>query len=171
VEVHVVPPALRSTLGPEATAGLLELLESSHRTERAVVIAACSERFERRLADELSKVRVEIARLGAALRTEMADIRADLRETIAAQGADLRREMAAQGADLRQALAAQGADLRQAMAAQGADLRHEMAGLRADLRQEIAAGRVELFKWCFLFWIGQVLAIGGLMSVMLRLAR
>jgi hypothetical protein len=35
----------------------------------------------------------------------------------------------------------------------------------------MATGRIELFKWCFLFWIGQVLAIGGLMGVMLRLAR
>ena len=41
----------------------------------------------------------------------------------------------------------------------------------SDLRAEMASSRVELFKWCFLFWIGQVLAIGGLMGVMLRLMR
>ena len=34
-----------------------------------------------------------------------------------------------------------------------------------------SAGRVDLFKWCFLFWVGQVLAIGGMLEVMLRLTR
>jgi hypothetical protein len=46
-----------------------------------------------------------------------------------------------------------------------------MATLGSGLRDESAAGRVDLFKWCFLFWVGQVLAIGGLLAVMLRLTR
>jgi hypothetical protein len=46
-----------------------------------------------------------------------------------------------------------------------------MSALGGDLRQEIAAGRVDLFKWCFLFWVGQVLAMSGIMGVMLRLMR
>ena len=53
----------------------------------------------------------------------------------------------------------------------GADLRQEMATIGGDLRQEMAAGRVDLFKWCFLFWIGQVLAVGGIVGVMLRVMR
>jgi hypothetical protein len=80
------------------------------------VISACTERFERRLVDEIAKVRVDMAHLGASLR-------------------------------------------------------QEMATMTAGLRQEMATGRVELFKWCFLFWVGQVLAIGGLVGVMLRLLR
>lgn len=105
MEAYSVPPALRSKLGPEATAGLLELLDLSQTEARDTVISACTERFERRLVDEISKVRVDVAQLGASL------------------------------------------------------------------RQEMAAGRVELFKWCFLFWIGQVLAVGGLIAAMLRLLR
>jgi hypothetical protein len=127
VDVQNVPPALRARLGPDATTGLVDLLDLSQREARDAVMAACTERFERRLVEEVSKVRVDVANLGAALREEMAAMRADLRQEIAAIG--------------------------------------------AGLRQEMAAGRVELFKWCFLFWIGQVLAIGGLMGVMLRLGR
>ena len=51
----------------------------------------------------------------------------------------------------------------------------EMSGLRRELqtdlngvRQEIATTRVEMLKWSFLFWIGQVAAIAGLLTVMLR---
>ena len=105
VDVQSVPPALRARLGSDATSGLVELLDLSRQESRDTVISACTERFERRLVEEISKVRVDVAHLGA------------------------------------------------------------------DLRQEMAASRVELFRWCFLFWIGQVLAIGGLMGVMLRLVR
>ena len=105
MDVHSVPAGLRTALGREATAGLLELLNLSHREEREAVVTAYTERLERRVVDEVAKVRVDVAQLGGML------------------------------------------------------------------RQEMAAGRVELFKWCFLFWIGQVFAVGGLMSVMLRLLR
>ena len=80
-------------------------LHCSDKETRERVITACAERFERRLVEEISGVRVQIAH---------------------AEGS---------------------------------------------IREDIAAGRVDLFKWSFLFWIGQVLAIGGLMGVMLRLIR
>ena len=75
------------------------------------------------------------------------------------------------GADLRQEMVTMGADLRQEMATMGADLRQEIVTTGAGLRHEMATGRVDLFKWCFLFWIGQVLAISGIMGVMLRVMR
>lgn len=53
----------------------------------------------------------------------------------------------------------------------GAGIRRDMLAMGADIRQDIASGRMELFKWCFLFWIGQVVAVGTWMGVMLRLAR
>lgn len=103
-------------LGHDGTDAFLETLELSQKEVKDAVIATCTERFERRLVDECSGLRVQMAQLGA-------------------------------------------------------DLRREMGEMRIDLRDEIATGRVELFKWCFLFWIGQVLAVGGLMGVMLRVMR
>ncbi len=61
--------------------------------------------------------------------------------------------------------------IRQEMAIFASGLRKEMAILGSGLRGEIAATRVNLFKWCLLCWVGQLLAIGGLLAVMLRLAR
>ncbi len=40
-------------------------------------------------------------------------------------------------------------------------------GLSA-VRQELATMRVELLKWSFLFWVGQVAAMAGLLAVMFR---
>jgi hypothetical protein len=160
MQVNHVPRPLQARLGDEATVALVELLDRSHREARDELIVACTERFERRLVEEVAGVRVHIAQLGADLRQEMAGMRGDLRQDMATMGADIRQEMATMGADLRHE-----------MAALGTDVRREVVTMGADVRQEMATGRVDLFKWCFLFWVGQVLAISGIMGVMLRVLR
>src|SRR5438105_11261706 len=47
-------------------------------------------------------------------------------------------------------------------------LRVEMAQLRSDLREDMSSLRVELLRWAFLFWVGQIVSIGGLMALLLR---
>ena len=56
------------------------------------------------------------------------------------------------------------------------DLRMEHLASREDLiegfaaiRQEMANLRVELLRWSFAFWIGQVAATAGLMALLIRL--
>jgi hypothetical protein len=146
MEIEAVPAALRDRLGTEASHGLLELFDRAQREWKADVIEASTERFMRRLVEESASLRVQIAEVEASLRREVAETRATLREEMAAMGAGLRQEMAGMRADLRQ----------------------EIAGMGASLRQEMGANRVELFKWCFLFWIGQVVAVAGIMSLILR---
>ena len=158
--MDAVPVPLRAHLGPDATEGLLELLDLSHREARDAVISACIDRFERRVVEEVSGMRVQTAQVEGVLRQDMAHLEASLRQ-----------EMAHLGASLRQEMTQLGAGLRQEMAEMRASLRDEIGRMGSDLRAEMASSRVELFKWCFLFWIGQVLAIGGLMGVMLRLMR
>ena len=138
MEIESVPDALQARLGHQATVCLLQLLDRAHSEKRGDVIAACSERFERRLVEEVSGLRVQIAQGECTLRGETTNL-----------GATLRQEMA----DLRDAL------------------RQEMTGLERSIRGDIAAGRVEFIKWAFMFWVGQVLAITGIMGVMLRLMR
>ena len=45
-------------------------------------------------------------------------------------------------------------------------LAEEIAGLRVAVIEEIHVGRVETFKWAFLFWIGQVAAFAALLAFM-----
>ena len=47
-------------------------------------------------------------------------------------------------------------------------LRREFHAAFETLRADIAASKVEILRWSFLFWIGQVAAIAALMSLMLR---
>ena len=105
--------ALLEKLGEPAAVDLHDLIEARQLESKEATMTLCAERFERRLVEETSKLRVEMAQGFAGVRQEMA------------QGF-------------------------------------------SSLRQEIAAGRFDLLKWSFVFWIGQVVAIGGIVGVLLR---
>ena len=47
-------------------------------------------------------------------------------------------------------------------------LTEEVSVLRVEIIRELHATRVDLFKWSFLFWIGQVAAVIGILTFMLR---
>jgi hypothetical protein len=47
-------------------------------------------------------------------------------------------------------------------------LRREFQTAFETLRADIAATKVDILRWSFLFWSGQVAAIAALMSLMLR---
>lgn len=48
------------------------------------------------------------------------------------------------------------------------DMVNAMTTLKCDLHREIQTTRVELMKWSFLFWIGQVAALSGMMALLLK---
>jgi hypothetical protein len=101
-----VPAALRARLGDDATFGLIEVRDSDRKEWSEHVLSVAANRFERRLTDEISVLRVEVR-----------------------------------------------------------DALHD--GL-SSVRQEMATTRVEMLKWSFLFWLGQVAAMAGLLAFMLR---
>jgi hypothetical protein len=101
-----IPAALRGRLEDDATFGLVELLDSERKDWSEHVLSVASDRFERRLAQELGAFRTEIS-------TALND------------------------------------------------------GLAA-IRQETATARLDMLKWSFVFWIGQVAAIAGLLAFIRR---
>jgi hypothetical protein len=138
MDVPDVPTALQDRLGPEATAGLIELLTDARERWTAEMIEPVGDRFERRLTDETTKVRVEMVQGFAALRQDLAE-------------------------GLSQ--------VRQEMAMGLSQVRHEMTAGFAALRQEIADTRLELLKWTFVVWVGQLFALAGFLAVLIRFLR
>jgi DNA anti-recombination protein RmuC len=193
MESTVIPPALRDRLGPEATAGLLELLAQLHPAWKTDVIEAVTDRFERRLVEETSKLRIEMSQGFAVLRHETSELRQELagmRHDMAQGLAGVRHDMAQALAGVRQDMTQGLAGVRQNMAQELAGVRQDMAqelmGVRQDVAQQLAgmrqdmtrdlAGmrqamtldRFELLKWAFLFWVGQFFATASLAVLLVR---
>lgn len=103
MQANQVPEPLRERLGAEATSGLLDLFETAKLEWGGDVMRLSTDRFERRLTEECSKIRVEMAHLQSGLRQEMQVMGGGLRQEIQ----NLRQEMQAMGAGLRQDIATQ----------------------------------------------------------------
>ena len=134
-----VPAPLRTRLGDDATIGLVELLDAEQRDWSDQVLSVAADRFERRLTEECSALRLEF-------REALHDGLTAIRQEIGQEIGSVRQEIGSVRYDLRQEM-------------------HD--GLVA-VRQEIANGRVEWLRWSFVFWIGQVAAIAALLSFMLK---
>jgi hypothetical protein len=92
VDVDAVPTALAARLGPEATGGLLHVLDLAQRRWSDDVMSVAGERFERRLAEEGSGLRVQIAHTEAALRKEISQLEISFRRELGRVEGGLRQD-------------------------------------------------------------------------------
>ncbi len=58
--------------------------------------------------------------------------------------------------------------IRQELATVRVQTRQDLATARVEMHQLLAASRVEALRWSFVFWVGQVAAMAGLLALMFR---
>ncbi len=122
--VIAVPRPLREKLGEEGTDALVALINEAGENTKQSVIEVAEERFERRLAEELGKLRAEIAE-------EMSKLRVEL-------------------------------------SGETSKLRAELSGETSKLRAEMHDLRANLIQWMFVFWIGQIGVLTGILFAFFR---
>jgi len=115
--VITVARPLREKLGEEATDALVALINEADESNKESVLELVEERFERRLTEEIGKLRVEVSEGMNKLRAE---------------------------------------------------LRTEMVEGMSKLRTEMSDLRANLIQWMFLFWIGQVGVLTGILFAFFR---
>ncbi len=54
------------------------------------------------------------------------------------------------------------------MAQMRGEFRQERAQFSSNLRVELAAGRFDLLEWAFMFWVGQLVSVVGIVALLLR---
>jgi hypothetical protein len=148
---------LKETLGDDAMGGLENFVDDAGRRWKDEVLALAGDRFDRRLGEEIGALRLDMAKEFATVRVETAKEFAAVRGEIVREFAAVRGEMAKEFSAVRIEMA----DMR-------ADLRTEISAMGAGLRGEMAATRFGMLKWAFLFWVGQVAAMTGIMTLLLR---
>ncbi|MEX2272746.1 MAG: hypothetical protein WD690_14835 [Vicinamibacterales bacterium] len=89
----------------------------------------------------------------------------DLTLFLHSTGASWRDEVLTLASDrFGQVLAAEIGKLRIDLHDEVAAVRRELTETRAGMREDMAMLRVEVLRWSFLFWLGQIAAIAGLLS-------
>ena len=115
------------------------------------------------------------------------EVAAPLRARLGADGTNALLEALEQSRDeaVTIAMAACTDRFGRGLAEMGSELRSEIGGLRQDVRDgfaalrletaavrlEVAAQRTDVLKWSFVFWVGQLAAITGMIGVLLRVLK
>ncbi|MBF0319956.1 MAG: DUF1640 domain-containing protein, partial [Nitrospirae bacterium] len=136
MSVITIPRSIRERLGDEASEDFVALINDIDIGARKDAIAIAEERFERRLVEESSKLRIE-------LRIEMEKVRSEVNERITEESGKLRVEIG---------------KVNERITEESGKLRIEIEKVRSEVER---SGK-ENIKWMFLFWIGQLAAIGAL---------
>lgn len=74
-----VKKPLREKLGDDGVDALIELINEAQAETQKNVIKIVEEKFEKRLAEELGKIRVEIAELKSELKSDIESLRAEMK--------------------------------------------------------------------------------------------
>ena len=141
-----VPKKLQIVLGDEGTEGLLEMLDQQEEQTKNTVIETAADRFERRLTEVGSGLDNRITEVEAKLDNRITEVEAKLDNRITEVEAKL-------GSRITEV---------------EAKLRVEIAETRTDLSTKIEKSKTETIRWMFIFYIGQVAALGGLLFALLR---
>jgi len=104
--------------------------------EQDNLLTAATDRFERRLSEEIGAVRVTMIEQDSAIRQDIAGLRVEMSE----QDGATRLEIA--------------------------KLRLDMSEQFAESRVHTEARHRELLKWALVFWVGQAAAVAGIVTAL-----
>jgi len=155
VPLITVPKKLSEKLGEEASEALVELLRQLQDDTVVRAMDVLEERFARRLAEEIGKVYREMGQLEARLTQRIESLRSDMQSEIGS----LRSDMEKLRADVQSEIGGLRTDMER--------LRTDMERLRAEIRGIVAT----VIRWMFVFWVGQFVALAGILLAVARFMR
>ena len=151
--VITVPKVLREKLGEDGADELVELLNLANEKVKEDVIELSAEKFERRLTEEISQLRVEF-------KEEIAQLRSvDL--------ANLDKRITDEMSQLRQEYKEEIAKVNQRITDEVAKLRGEFKDEMAKIDNKLSDIKVDLIKWQVGMFITTVILILGLYATII----
>ncbi|RKX73314.1 MAG: hypothetical protein DRP87_19140 [Spirochaetes bacterium] len=150
-----IPKALRDKLGEEATEALTDMIREIDLEARKDSLALAEERLERRLTEENSKIRLEIEKV----RTEIQEVRTEVHTAIE----KLRTEMKDEIGKVRTEMGKEFGRIDSRITEEIGKVNEKIASEIGKVNEKIASTKSEIIKWMFIFWIGQIGAIIGIL--------
>ena len=141
-----IPKSLREKLGEEGSEALAKMLNEQGKETEGSIIRTAELRFEKKLSEEISGLREENHEGRTSLREEMVESNASLREEMVQTNTALRQEMVQMNTALRQ----------------------EMVRGDTLLLKEIQKSKTDTIRWMFIFWIGQIGAVLGILFAVFK---
>ncbi|MBD3385463.1 hypothetical protein GF407_11130 [candidate division KSB1 bacterium] len=132
---------LRDKLGDDGIESLIDLLKESQADQKEDMLAFFEEKYERRLGKEVGAISVTIAETEKRLDNRITEEIGKVNVTIAETEKRLDNRITEEIGKVNERTT------------------EEIAGVKTDL----ANTRADLIKWMFIFWMGQVVALVGIL--------
>ncbi len=172
--IITVEKPLKDKLGDEAVDSLIRLINQTRTDQKAELVELVGEKFEHRLGEEMGKVSLAIAeteqRLDNRITEQVGKVNERLTEEIGKVNERLTEEIGKVNERITREIGNVNARLTEEIGNVNARLTEEIGKVNERLTEEIGKVRVEaarnhtsLIKWMFIFWIGQVAALLGIL--------
>ncbi|MEW6104404.1 MAG: hypothetical protein AB1630_11425 [bacterium] len=139
--VIAIPRPLREKLGEDGIDSLIDVLNKSEERVKEDVITLSAEKFERRLSQEISGVRSDLAILEGKFETRITQETSKIDKKITEETAKLDKRITDETAKLDKRIT------------------DETARLRVEIKSNYAS----IIRWMFIFYLGQVTSIIGVL--------
>ncbi len=158
---------LKEKLGEDGVNALIKVIEEERERTRDDLFRLLEERFARRLAEEIGKLRSEMyelfARHSAEVDGKIEGLRSEMIEKIESLRSGMHDEIGKLRAEVHQEIAKVWNEI--------GKLRAEMTEKIEKLRSEMHSMKADIIKWMFIFWVSQLLALSGIIFTILRFVR
>ena len=145
--VITIPKVLRDKLGEEGTDAFTGVIKEIDLDARKEAIALAEERFERRLIEETGKINQRISDETGKINQRISDETGKINQRISDESGKINQRISDESGKLDQKIT-------------------EECG---KLRVEIEKSKSDIIKWVFVFWIGQIGVLSGIIFLMLKL--
>ncbi len=145
--IIVIPTPLRDKLGGEAADALVEVLNEVTKNSHAGTLTFVEEKFERRLSEELGQVNQHLV---------VGEERIENRITLLEERIERR-------------LSEEIGRVNQRITEEIGRVNQRITEETSRLEQKISASQANLIKWMFIFWVGQIAVMSGILFAMLKL--
>ena len=164
MSIITIPKPLREKLGDDGTEGLIDVLNRQEEQTNDSVIETAASRFERRLTEVGTGLDTRITEVESGMRVEISDaekrFERRLTEEISTVNAKILK--------VEERITEEVSGLRVEIFNTEKRLDNRITEVDAGLRVEIHKSKTDTIKWMFIFYIGQVAALGGILFAVLR---
>ena len=160
----VVPRVLQEKLGEEGSDAFVKVIKEIDLEARKEALVIAEERFEVKLVVEMDKLRQEMNKFKEEMRQEMNEFKEEIHQEMNEFKEEMRQEMNEFKEEIHQEINGFKKEMHQ-----------EMSGFKEEMHQEISSLRVEnvkskadMIKWMFIFWIGQIGVLSGIIYAFMK---
>ena len=155
-KVAIVEKPLRDKLGEEASESLLRLVNQSVDQRKHAMLEFLEEKFERRLSEEHGQINMTIKETEQRLDNRIIVETGKVNERLTTEISKVNERMTEEIGKVNERMTEEMGKVNERMT-------EELSKVNERITAENSKTRADLIKWMFIFWIGQVGALLGIL--------